>query len=111
MADPASARAKQSGSGPDAILRIRKRLAAMGAENVLRQIARKHGVAPNDLLVTTRHTREARARHELIALVTWTAGLSTPQAGRLFEIDHTSVVAQCLKREGEIGVGLVAARP
>jgi chromosomal replication initiation ATPase DnaA len=65
------------------------------------RIAREHGKTFAALVsgTGTRSKTIALARHRWIAITKWTLGLSYPEAGRMFGLDHTTVISACKKIE------------
>lgn len=88
-------------TGAQVIAQLRK----LGVEDGARRIAGRCGVSLESIVSNHRYkpATVARARTQVIACVTWSLGLSTPEAARLFGLaDHTSILHHLRKREAEI---------
>lgn len=88
-------------TGAQVIAQLRK----LGAEDGARRIAGQCGASLESIVSSRRHKSAtvARARTQVIAAVTWSLGLSTSEAARLFGlVDHTSILYHLRKREAEI---------
>lgn len=78
-----------------AILRARVR-------GVVSRIAHEHGCSVDDLYGTSRYATIVRARHHAIAVLRWSTSLSLPDIGRIFNRDHTPILAGIRKYEDEL---------
>jgi chromosomal replication initiation ATPase DnaA len=67
-------------------------LSRVGALRGAKAIAQSHGLTLAEVLSADRHASVARARQHLIAVTTWTLGLSYTEAGALFGMHHTTVI-------------------
>ena len=83
-------------SGQNATLR--HRLDAVGALRFCERVARSHATSIEQVAGGLRYKNIVAARHEMIAVVHDTLGLSLPQTGILFGMDHTSVLHALDKR-------------
>ena len=77
-------------------------LRRLGVERGARSIARSHGMELEKALGDDRHLSVARTRTHVIACVTWSLGLSSVEAARVFGLHHTSVLHHLWKRETEL---------
>ena len=63
------------------------------AIDIIRDVARKHGISVETIKSSTRTKHIVEARHEAMALVyTLRPDLSLPQIGKIFERDHTTIL-------------------
>lgn len=76
-------------------------LEARGLLDLVDDIARSHHVETFDILGRGRSKQIAFARRHAWAVVRWTFDFSYPEIGRLFGVDHTSVLAGVRKYETE----------
>jgi hypothetical protein len=60
---------------------------------LIARTATLHQVAIHGVLSPSRSPSLVRARDHAMALIRWSTGLSFPEIGRLFDRDHTSVIA------------------
>lgn len=70
----------------------RDNLRVAGALGVVQRIAADHGVDLAHLLGGDRHEPVVRARDHAVAVLRWSTGWSLPHLGRLFGMDHTSIM-------------------
>lgn len=73
-----------------------------GALGVVKRIAKGHGVSMRDLLAGVRTAPVVRARDQAVAVVRWSTGWSSPHVGRLFGLDHSSVLAAVARHEARL---------
>jgi chromosomal replication initiation ATPase DnaA len=86
--------------------RVRVRLDRLGARAVAERTAGEFGVTLEEVLAGESRSRSvARARHRLWCLIRHTLDLSYPEMERVFEADHTTILAAVKKRERELGAG------
>jgi len=79
---------------------VRAELSAMGHLEAIELIAKRHGVAGlRALRGSDRHKRVARARHEAMAYLTHHTTLSSTEIGRVFDREHTTILAAVKKME------------
>lgn len=64
-------------------------------DRFVEKIAHEHGVTVHQIMVakSDRHPAASRARFHAWAVVKWSTGLSFPEIGAFFGVDHTSVLA------------------
>ena len=63
-----------------------------GAHRVATAIAQSYGTTLDAVLGVSTSRNTARARHHLWAVLRHTLDLSTPELGRAFGVDHTTVL-------------------
>lgn len=69
---------------------------------IIQDIARVHGVSPSQL-ETSRGRLSVAARHHSWAVAVWTAGVSYSAVGRMFGVDHTTVMEGVRRHEERVG--------
>ena len=74
-----------------------QRLHGMGIYDDVVRLIKPRGVLVEDLVSRNRHKNIAGARHEIMYWIRKRLNWSFPEIGRLFERDHTSVIAACRK--------------
>lgn len=85
------------------VVRVAQRLSRMGAMPLARSIAEKYGLGtPSAMLSTERFALVVKARHEFWALLRDSTGMSYPQLARLLEVDHSTLIYACHKRQAEL---------
>lgn len=72
------------------------------ARPTLERIAREEGVTIGAILGLSRYPRVVKARHRAMAVIRWSTEWSYPEIGRLFNRDHTTVMAGVEKYEAKI---------
>ena len=75
------------------------RIIIVGALGAVTRIAREHGVSLETLVSRDRHRHAALARHHAWAVIRWTLALSYPEIGRMFGVDHCTVIQGIRKFE------------
>jgi chromosomal replication initiation ATPase DnaA len=87
---------------------VASRLAAIGADVVLRRIAIEHGTTPDDILSKRRSFSIERARMRFIFVLYGTLGLSRVELATLLGRDHSSIgrTIQIEERRAEWRLGL-----
>lgn len=79
-----------------------------GLADVLDEVCRKHRLIPAQVLSRRRFAPFVRARHELGWRLVVERGLSTTQAGRLLDRDHSSIVQGMATHEKRTKMGAAA---
>lgn len=77
------------------------RLKTMGIYDDVARLIRPRGVSVEDLVSRNRHKNVSAARHEIMYWIRKTLNWSYPEIGKLFERDHTSIMAACRKIEAQ----------
>lgn len=77
-------------------------------KRVVRRIAREHECTVEDLYATSTHPSITRARRRAYAVLRWSTGLSFSELGRIFNRDHTTILAGVRKYEAELNAAEVA---
>lgn len=75
---------------------------------IIREIARQHGVSPEAILGRSRYPKDIKARHAAYAAVRERKGISYPAVGRIFGRDHTTVLSG-VRKHGNDGLAGVTA--
>ena len=71
-----------------------------------RAIATEHQIMRVDCLFSQRrHPGVVRARDHLLAVIRWSSGLSYPEIGAIFGMDHTSVMAAVSRHDRRLNGG------
>lgn len=71
-----------------------------------RAIATEHGIVKAECIFSERrHPSIVRARDHLLAVVRWSSGLSYPEIGAIFRMDHTSVMSAIARHEARLNGG------
>jgi Bacterial dnaA protein helix-turn-helix len=81
---------------------IRSDLARIGADRIADELSAGAGVETARVLSRDRFPSVVAVRRRLIALIRWSTGLSYPEIGGIFGLDHTSVLSAVRKREAEL---------
>lgn len=84
------------------VSRVSTRLRRLGVYELAERIALSHGVDLVDVLGRRRHSELIPARHELWTVLRHSLDLSYPALGRVFEVDHTTVLSAVHDRESEL---------
>lgn len=64
-------------------------------KRIMREVAQAHRVSVDDMIGPRKHRVVYQARREAMARIRDELGFSFPKIGRLFNRDHTSVLAAC----------------
>lgn len=72
---------------------IEARLARLGLLEWARRYVAPYNVTLADVLGRRRTATVSKARQRLLAVIRWTLGLSYPEIGILFDLDHSTVIA------------------
>lgn len=81
---------------PD-VAKFLRRLEEMGIRQEVALLIRPRGVSLEDLISRNRHKNVSAARHEIMYWIRNKMKWSYPEIGKLFERDHTTVIAACRK--------------
>lgn len=91
----------------DELKQVESDLKALGAHAFACRLAEKHGWTLAAVLGRRRSRALAAVRRELWTVVRDTFGLSLPDTGRLFRVDHTSILyasqVRAWERDGRVG--------
>lgn len=83
-------------------LDVRQRLADIGVLYTALGICRAHHADPNAVFGRDRHKSAAAARRHIWMVLRHTLLMSYPEIGRVFGVDHTSVLYGVRRAEGEL---------
>ncbi len=68
-------------------------------DKIISVVSKKYGVIPADIQSKKKTDAVSKARHVAIYLTRKITGLSTPEIGKIFGKDHSTVIASCNKVE------------
>jgi chromosomal replication initiation ATPase DnaA len=74
-------------------------LGALGALGWCRRLCERASVTLADILGRSRVSRIVRVRHRVWAVLRWTLELSYPEIGRIWGVDHSTVMAGVRQHE------------
>lgn len=81
---------------------VENRLRLLGVWPVVERTAALYGVHPHAVVGARRHREVVDARQHVLAVVRWSTGWSYPRLGRLFDLDHTSVMDAVRRHEEKL---------
>lgn len=85
------------------MLEAENRLRAAGLWPVVEDVAKQYRLHPQVVVSRQRTRTIAQARHHLWAVLRWTLAFSLSELGRLFNVDHSTVLEGIRRHESRCG--------